>query len=253
MVKHNILIRNLSKRRKAYFRKNKKTLKRISKRKNKKYTSKYRSKIRKDIKKYKRIIKSKRNPRRRQKGGLEPQDVTVGMTVALVQDPDQKGTVMKREGDKVRIDFGEKKLWRTVNELQLAAQETLTEQEIADRVASVVLPRGQKNARQEQLHAHREATRVRKSGTAAEPEPGDPGKAWAEAAAIDMATRIRRKRVEKEVEGIHASRKRRRSKSSTASSTSTKGKSSGAFLRAERSRKKLEKRIQESPEEFLHI
>ena len=92
------MIRNLSNRRKASYRKNKKVLKRLSKRKNKKYTSKYRRKIRKNINKSKRRKKSKRNTRRRQTGGSSANGSPTGTDRAAGQgsvgDEERKGRTL---------------------------------------------------------------------------------------------------------------------------------------------------------------
>ena len=49
---------------------------------------------------------------------MKPQDVVVGMGVALAGDVSEVGTVLKRDGPLVRVDFRGKKQWREAAELQ---------------------------------------------------------------------------------------------------------------------------------------
>ena len=39
---------------------------------------------------------------------MKPQDVVVGMGVVLASDASRAGTVLKRDGTRVRVDFGDK-------------------------------------------------------------------------------------------------------------------------------------------------
>jgi ankyrin repeat protein len=49
---------------------------------------------------------------------MKPQDVVVGMGVVLASDASRTGTVLKRDGARVRVDFGDKTQWKAAAELE---------------------------------------------------------------------------------------------------------------------------------------
>eukprot|EP01048_Picozoa_sp_COSAG05_P007210 COSAG05_NODE_503_length_9211_cov_44.051361_1_plen_268_part_00 len=49
---------------------------------------------------------------------MKPQDVVVGMEVVMTSDVGSVGTVLKRDGQKVRVDFGDKTQWKAAAELE---------------------------------------------------------------------------------------------------------------------------------------